>query len=342
MPSVAPIHRFIILHRLFTLYRLHEIKGTQAQLSLGSIRETLLTTSLAEIDAGLTAVAQLLLWGTQFTGKEEDEETKLIYFGARYYDARVSNWISTDPALGEYLPTGKQTFFPEEAFKPGSLKGAGGVYTSINLNLNHYGALNPVRFIDPSGTVNAPVNIYDGTHVITSRIGNRAAIVDSSGKLIKAASSHTGTDIGRVGADTNVKAVNEGTVIFAGELGGYGKTVIIAHEDKISGNYVATLYAHNSKLLVRPGQRITELQNIAITGSTGTSSGPHIHFEARGFKKMPKNSGEFLNSSLLMEPADLNGFGKFEWSPWFNRSGKNNSKTLDLNQAQLDSGLATM
>ena len=42
--------------------------------------------------------------GFKFTGKEMDEETGYTYFGARYYDPQMSTWISTDPALGEYLP----------------------------------------------------------------------------------------------------------------------------------------------------------------------------------------------------------------------------------------------
>jgi len=89
--------------------------------------------------------------GFRFTGKEEDLETKLIYFGARYYDARVSSWLSTDPALGEYLPTGKQLFFPEQEFKPGSLKGMGGVYNAHNLQLYLYVGANPIKMVDPSG-----------------------------------------------------------------------------------------------------------------------------------------------------------------------------------------------
>ena len=91
------------------------------------------------------------LLGYKFTGKELDEETGLYYFGARYYDPQVSNWISTDPIFAEYIPKGEQLFFPEQAFNAKSLKGAGGIFNSHNLNLYHYAGLNPLKMFDPDG-----------------------------------------------------------------------------------------------------------------------------------------------------------------------------------------------
>ncbi len=84
---------------------------------------------------------------------------------------------------------------------------------------------------------------------------------------------HDGVDIaGNVG--TRVAAVGSGIVIFAGEKQGYGKVVKIHH-----GNGYVTLYAHNSKLLVHVGDYVTKGQRIAAMGSTGRSTGPHLHFE---------------------------------------------------------------
>ncbi|HQG41421.1 MAG TPA: RHS repeat-associated core domain-containing protein [Spirochaetota bacterium] len=93
----------------------------------------------------------------KFTGKELDTETGLYYFGARYYDARVSRWISADPALEKYIPK-PNDYDTEHDFywyifndASGKLPGMGGVYNSININVYCYGGLNPVKFVDPDG-----------------------------------------------------------------------------------------------------------------------------------------------------------------------------------------------
>ncbi len=86
---------------------------------------------------------------------------------------------------------------------------------------------------------------------------------------------HSGLDIG---ADygTTIHAADRGTVIFAGWYGGYGNAVIIDH-----GGNMTTLYAHSSELYVVEGQNIQRGQAIAAVGSTGLSTGPHLHFEVR-------------------------------------------------------------
>ena len=86
---------------------------------------------------------------------------------------------------------------------------------------------------------------------------------------------HSGIDFG---ADYGVpiRAANTGIVIFAGWYGGYGNTVIVDH-----GNDITTLYAHSSELYVAEGQVVQRGQAIAAIGSTGLSTGPHLHFEIR-------------------------------------------------------------
>lgn len=86
---------------------------------------------------------------------------------------------------------------------------------------------------------------------------------------------HEGVDIG-VGTGTPVAAAASGRVITAGWAGGYGNLVVIDH-----GGGIATAYGHNSKLLVASGQQVAQGQIVALSGSTGHSTGPHVHFEVR-------------------------------------------------------------
>lgn len=108
-----------------------------------------------------------------------------------------------------------------------------------------------------------------GHTTISSPFGNRIH------PILKVPKFHTGIDI-KVSAGKDVVAAGNGKVVTAGSLGGYGLTVIIDH-----GGGIMTLYAHNSKLLVSEGSKVTRGQKIALVGSTGMSTGPHVHFEVR-------------------------------------------------------------
>lgn len=86
---------------------------------------------------------------------------------------------------------------------------------------------------------------------------------------------HEGIDIG-VGSGTPVHAAAAGTVIYASWEEGYGNFVVIDH-----GGGIATAYGHNTSLTVTVGQHVDQGQLIAYSGSTGHSTGPHVHFEVR-------------------------------------------------------------
>jgi murein DD-endopeptidase MepM/ murein hydrolase activator NlpD len=86
---------------------------------------------------------------------------------------------------------------------------------------------------------------------------------------------HEGIDI-TASSGTPIWAAASGTVIHAGWLGGYGNLVVVDH-----GGGLATAYAHASSILVGVGQQVSQGETIALVGSTGNSSGPHLHFEVR-------------------------------------------------------------
>ena len=86
---------------------------------------------------------------------------------------------------------------------------------------------------------------------------------------------HEGIDIS-ASSGTPIWAAAAGIVIHAGWLGGYGNLVVVDH-----GNGLATAYAHASAILVGVGQQVSQGETLSLVGSTGNSSGPHLHFEVR-------------------------------------------------------------
>jgi len=150
---------------------------------------------------------------------------------------------------------------------------------------------NPVDAIYYLGTKPIPEKKGTGTFLwplknvrkslITSRFGSR-----NTG-IIGASTNHEGMDVG-VSTGTKVYACDGGTVTFAGYRAGYGYVVIVDH-----GALYETRYAHLSKVLVKAGDQVYQGQNIALSGNTGTSSGPHLHLEVR-YNEVAKNPLDFL------------------------------------------------
>ena len=101
---------------------------------------------------------------------------------------------------------------------------------------------------------------------ITSRYGESSS---------RRRSTHTGLDIASK-TGTTIKATASGTVIFAATSGSYGKLIKIDH-----GNNVQTWYGHCNTINTKVGTKVKAGDKIATVGSTGNSTGPHLHFEIR-------------------------------------------------------------
>ncbi|PZV08625.1 MAG: peptidase M23 [Leptolyngbya sp.] len=111
--------------------------------------------------------------------------------------------------------------------------------------------------------------VFPANANISSGFGNRVHPILGYSRF------HAGVDFSASYGST-IRAADSGRVIFSGWYGGYGQAVIIDH-----GGGLSTLYAHASRLLVSEGQAVQQGQPIAAVGSTGLSTGPHLHFEVR-------------------------------------------------------------
>lgn len=112
--------------------------------------------------------------------------------------------------------------------------------------------------------------------MLSSRFGNMSRLRSGA---------HTGLDIA-TSYGTGVKAAASGTVTFSGWKGSYGKLIVVTHK-----NGVQTYYGHCSSLYASVGQKVSQGEKIAAVGSTGNSTGPHLHFEVRvnGVAYNPQN-----------------------------------------------------
>ena len=196
----------------------------------------------------------------RFTGKEIDEETGLYYYGARYLDSRYSRWISTDPALGEYIPSAGKTTVNEAS----KLAGQGGAFNFVNLNLYHYATNNPIRYIDPDGCVDWDIvgkgieNLYKGL----GKMGTGALILGSSG-AVEAFSAGTATPLvaatGIIGGGFVANGFTQFVIGTAEVIGGLS----ITEPDKT--NHIAGVPNTMNEILA------TTIDNV-VTTTTGENS----------------------------------------------------------------------
>lgn len=133
----------------------------------------------------------------------------------------------------------------------------------------------PVSFAEPVVTTVVPPPAASAlarpaTGEVTSGFGVRTHPISGNAKL------HEGVDFA-IG-DGNIYAAADGVVGSAGRSGGYGNLTEITHTAP-DGSSFSTRYAHQSDILVAPGEQVTRGQLIGRIGSTGASTGPHLHFE---------------------------------------------------------------
>lgn len=189
----------------------------------------------------------------QLKQKSSDNQDKLAY--VEVYETELQDFVTVETAVA--------SLYKKPVVKKATTK-TSNVNVNTSTNISNEKMNIGIALIKPvSGS-------------ITSRFGVRSSIRKSA---------HTGLDIG-VSRGTSVKAAASGTVIYAGYKGSYGNLVIISH-----GNGVQTYYGHLDKLLVSAGDTVSQGAEIAKSGSTGNSTGPHLHFEVRlnGVALNPQN-----------------------------------------------------
>ena len=141
-------------------------------------------------------------------------------------------------------------------------------------NKNNNPGYDPGKANGSTGTM-----MWPSCHYITSQFGWRYHPIYQTQKY------HSGVDIGASYGATIV-AADGGTIITAGSVSGYGNCVVINH-----GNGITTLYGHMSSIAVSVGQKVSKGQTIGYVGSTGNSTGPHLHWEVtvNGVRQNPLN-----------------------------------------------------
>lgn len=181
---------------------------------------------------------------------------------AEKYESELKDFVSTEEAVAKLYVEPVKTVQVKKTATNGSSSSAGTVNTSTTIS---------------GGKASLGISLIKPVSgIITSRFAANSRIRSSA---------HTGLDIA-TSAGTPVAAVASGTVTFSGWKGSYGKLVVITHS-----NGVQTYYGHCSALYVSVGQTVSQGQTISAVGSTGNSTGPHLHFEIRinGVAYNPQN-----------------------------------------------------
>ena len=155
-----------------------------------------------------------------------------------------------------------------------------GLTTAQESNLGR-DALDPLTALQLYWPVQGPINSDFGTRRSSGARGD----------------VHAGVDIG-ARAGTPVRAPARAIVAFAGWQNGYGRTIILEH-----GLGVQSLYGHLSRFVVKRGQRVEQDATIGLTGNSGHSSGPHLHYEVR-VNERPVNPRGPGSAGVVAAPSE--------------------------------------
>lgn len=256
--------------------------------------------------------------GVGYTGHVMDGVTQLTYMQQRYYDPSIGRFLSVDPI-------------------------AANANTGHSFNRYAYVLNNPYKFTDPDGrcekvtgsricgggaasamfatSVRSPMDFggqgksSSGTRgAADSRSGAPSPVPGVKPNSVFGATRdchpcskvHKGTDY-PVATGTKVHATADGSVARANLSSTYGNVVVIDHGEGSSGQNVFTLYAHGSKLLVGNGQNVNAGQVIMLSGDTGNSTGPHLHYEVIQSSLRPTDGAFYKGGATRFAPSALPG-----------------------------------
>ncbi|HYG67146.1 MAG TPA: M23 family metallopeptidase [Anaeromyxobacteraceae bacterium] len=136
-------------------------------------------------------------------------------------------------------------------------------------------------FDDQRSLLASTPSIWPTRGWVTSDFGTRVDPITAARKM------HQGLDIATPHGQP-IYTPSDGTVVFAGTEGGYGKVLVIDH-----GYGVKTRYAHLAEIFVKPGDRLSRGEKVGAVGNTGRSTGPHLHYEVR-VNGIPENPRKFI------------------------------------------------
>jgi murein DD-endopeptidase MepM/ murein hydrolase activator NlpD len=233
----------------------------------------------------------------------------LIFLSACQGIKHVPGQYHAGPGVYHFVQPGQTLYSIAKAYEvdPGYLQSINGIHRASNMQVGQklwIPGARVVRYVPPTaGTSPAPEKNKSLTQRVTPGPRDPSAKGKSITRLTwpvkgivtsrfghRRGRSHDGIDIGAK-KGTPIRAAAAGKVVFSGwGPTGYGKMVIIKHP-----GHLTTVYAHNDKNWVKKNMRVKKGQLIASVGSTGRSTGPHLHFEVRN-DTHPKNPLNYLSS----------------------------------------------